>query len=82
MTILATYQHTGKMTAREFPLEEVKMCEWRENSDGCWETACGNAFEVSEGTPAENGMKFCPYCGAGLIAVAFAYPADDGDYHA
>jgi len=28
-----------------------------------WETECGNAFCVMEGTPSENKMKHCPYCG-------------------
>ena len=41
----------------------------REVSDdnGAWETECGNMFEVTDGTPNENDMKFCPYCGKTLV---------------
>lgn len=41
-------------------------CLWKENSDGAWETACTNTFEVTAGTPASNNMKFCCYCGKSL----------------
>lgn len=43
-----------------------KACLWTENDLGIWETACGNAFELTTGTPAENRFAFCPYCGACL----------------
>jgi membrane protease subunit (stomatin/prohibitin family) len=39
-----------------------KTCIWKEEEE-CWETSCGNAFCLNTGTPLENGMKFCPYCG-------------------
>jgi len=35
-----------------------------------WETRCGETFFLLEGTPAENQMKFCPYCGRQLVEVA------------
>jgi len=37
-------------------------CVWREDQDH-WDTACGNAFEVTDGLPSENKMKYCCYCG-------------------
>ena len=47
-----------------------KKCKWKLNEeyDGgeFWSTACGGAFTVTEGTPKDNGMKFCPYCGKKL----------------
>ena len=42
--------------------EARPVCLWN-NVDGCWETTCGNAFEINDGTPAENHMKYCCYCG-------------------
>lgn len=33
-----------------------------------YETGCGHAFEITTGTPAENDMKFCCYCGRELAA--------------
>ncbi len=41
-------------------------CAWTQQPDGEWETACGNCFEVNEGTPHENTMAYCPYCGLPL----------------
>lgn len=32
-----------------------EVCLWAENSDGIWDTACGNAFEFDSGGPTENG---------------------------
>ena len=39
-------------------------CKWTydENYD-MWETDCGGAFCLESGTPAENNMKYCSYCG-------------------
>lgn len=46
-------------------------CKWVEDYNGTWETSCENAFEITEGTPDENGMKYCPYCGKKLIQLKF-----------
>jgi hypothetical protein len=39
-----------------------KPCIWQEE-DEYWQTGCGHAFCLNAGTPLENGMKFCAYCG-------------------
>ncbi len=44
-------------------------CEWKENDDGFWETECRGAWELTEGTPEANGMKFCPFCGARIMVA-------------
>lgn len=41
-------------------------CLWNEVGE-MWETACGHAFTLIEGTPYENGMTFCCYCGKPLV---------------
>jgi hypothetical protein len=46
-------------------------CKWDQDYNGTWETSCENAFEIIEGTPDENGMKYCPYCGKKLIQFEF-----------
>jgi hypothetical protein len=45
--------------------EKMRMCEWhREATDSnCWSSDCGNAFEINEGTPEENSMTYCCFCG-------------------
>lgn len=42
-------------------------CTWTEDDDGVWDTDCGNRFETVEGTPHENDMLFCCYCGRPLV---------------
>ena len=44
-------------------------CEWKQDENGIWETDCGNLFEITEGAPNENDMKYCPYCGKLLIQI-------------
>ena len=46
---------------------KTKKCRWAQDDNGAWETECGNLFEVTEGTPYENDMKFCPYCRKTLV---------------
>ncbi len=53
--------------APELPRES---CAWIPDDDGVWDTSCGNRFEISEGTPAENDMGYCCYCGKALLNSA------------
>ena len=48
-------------------------CTWTENDDGAWETDCGETFEFTDGGPAENGAKFCQYCGKAIKVEARPY---------
>lgn len=52
-------------------------CVWQENEDGYYDTTCGNAFVMESGTPRENGMRWCCYCGRRMHDVA--YTSDVGD---
>lgn len=56
-------------------LREVQevFCCWRqqEESSGEWETDCGNAFWLNDGTPEKNEMKYCTYCGKPLIGIEY-----------
>jgi len=47
----------------------MKTCLWTEDPDGYWATQCGNAFCLEDGTPEDNRMEFCPYCG-GMCGLA------------
>lgn len=53
--------HCGKVSSMK------DICEWTEDSDGNYETSCNNIFTITDGTPTENDMSFCPYCGKLLI---------------
>ena len=53
--------------AAEPPLDcRVGRCRWDYDEDGYYDTECGNAFILNNGTTAENDMRFCPYCGGEL----------------
>ena len=47
-------------------IEEEQTCIWRQDADGNWQTDCENSFVLIGGTPSENGMRYCPYCGKRL----------------
>lgn len=46
--------------------KQSARCEWREDADGVWWTACDNAYQFTVGGPKENGHAFCCYCGQPL----------------
>jgi hypothetical protein len=41
------------------------QCTWtRDDHDSdIWLTGCGEAWCLNEGTPKENRIKYCPFCG-------------------
>jgi hypothetical protein len=42
-------------------------CVWvQDYTVSAWATDCARLFEVTAGTPTENGMCFCPFCGREL----------------
>ena len=43
-----------------------EVCEWDEDSCGLWNSDCDHIFELNDGTPTENDMKFCFWCGRRL----------------
>lgn len=43
---------------------EKSRCAWSYDEwHDVWYTDCGNAFVLINGTPVENDMRYCPYCG-------------------
>ena len=48
--------------------KKVRLCEWTEDTnDGSWDAACGGKFCIENGTPADNNMTYCCYCGGVLV---------------
>jgi len=43
--------------------QSERYCLWIEDDDGVYQTSCLHSFEIMNGTPETNGIKFCPYCG-------------------
>ena len=57
-----------RMNAKE------RACEWVEDEDANWYTGCKETFCLNDGTPADNGMKFCCYCGGTLTETRYTEP--------
>lgn len=57
----------------------MKTCEWVPWGEDCsvYDTECGGAFTVTEGTPTENDFNFCPYCGGKLVEADDETEDDD-----
>lgn len=58
----------GKVQAADELLKLLNPCVWthkvhlgEDHND--WDTGCFERYTILEGTPTENKMKYCPYCG-------------------
>jgi hypothetical protein len=49
--------------------ERTGLCQWMYDDNGFWQTTCEEAFCIEDGTPKDNGMRFCVYCGKPLAEV-------------
>ena len=49
---------------------EEQTCIWKQDEfSGEWVSECGGLWELIEGTPKDNRMNFCPYCGRKILEV-------------
>lgn len=58
-----------------------RSCVWTETEES-WETNCGASFVMIEGTPKENNLRFCCYCGRPLEerrTEELEWEEDDGE---
>lgn len=55
---------------RKVAAELTKRCEWKSDEDGNWHTSCNEIYIIIEGTPTENSMRFCCYCGGAISEVS------------
>lgn len=63
------------MSEQEKPAPEGR-CNWSEDIDSVWSTACGKAFVFDHGGgPADNDMIFCCYCGKKLAQCSYQQEA-------
>ena len=47
-------------------------CVWHEDEDGMWRRSCdGGHWVCYVGSPRENGMRYCPRCGAPMTERIF-----------
>lgn len=55
--------------------KEKERCHWAENEHGNWFTGCDRAFSVDYGSPHDNAMMFCPFCGGRLTEHKYTFTA-------
>jgi hypothetical protein len=70
---------------------EPNSCQWTLDylvceDDETWQTACGQQFVINSGTPEENKMRYCCFCGEPLEHIIVSEPRDEeeqmgGDHH-
>ena len=48
-------------------------CTWKQDEDygDSWATKCCEMFVLNDGGPAENKMRFCPFCGKPIAVQRF-----------
>lgn len=58
-----------------------EICNWNQEDDdwGSYETDCGQSFNLTDGTPDDNNLKFCCFCGKALVGHPFVWEDDDDD---
>ena len=61
------YTHPAPAAPQAEP-KRGPACLWSRADDDTdvWETGCGHAFTIIDGTPGDNYMEFCCYCGRPL----------------
>ena len=54
----------------------MERCYWNQDGEDCdtWATSCGHYFTINDGTPSDNSMKFCCYCGGSLREELYVDP--------
>jgi len=57
--------------------EAVKHCDWKEDEDGNWYTACHQFMSFEHAPPNEQGYTFCHRCGHPINFIEFAPPLDE-----
>lgn len=53
--------------------DPIGTCDWYQDADvedsDSWETTCGKMYLLIDGTPQDNEMKFCCFCGRVLTSI-------------
>lgn len=59
---------------------EVPTCTWTQDSDGTWETTCGEAWVTLDGEPpADHRVRFCHGCGRRTAFAPYAPEPEEED---
>ena len=58
----------------------VPECDWSQDDDGIYHSACGVSFEFIADGPEANGFHYCHHCGKVITTIkeSLSVPDDDG----
>ena len=68
------------ITALKAALEEPDYCTWQQDGDsdsGLYATSCRHYFNLEDGTPEDNKLAWCCYCGKKLAQELITEDEDD-----
>lgn len=68
------------LISRAVPILLKPSCQWTEDLDGKWDTACGEMFAFAHGGPKENKARWCQYCGGELVSVPYQHNDDNHNF--
>lgn len=57
------------------------VCHWIYDDLDVWITSCGQEFNLEDGSPTDNSIRFCPYCGNGVEWEISQEDSDAQDLH-
>lgn len=70
----------GKLADHMAALAEPETCTWQQDGDsdsGSYGTSCRRYFNLEDGTPEDNKMAWCCYCGKKLAQALITEDEDD-----
>lgn len=58
------------------PGTNTEFCSWMQDEpdSDMWNTECGRAFSIVDGTPRQNRMEFCCYCSKPIQQIEAKWP--------
>lgn len=54
-------------------LAKLEKCTWFQEDEGSdiWVSDCGGLFTLNEGSPADNDLKYCCWCGKSIVSEPY-----------
>jgi hypothetical protein len=68
------------ITALRSALAEPDTCTWFQDGDSdssMYQTSCRKYFDLTDGTPEDNKMQWCCYCGKKLVQELITEDSDE-----
>lgn len=73
------YQDDEPGTGERMTITSALPCTWTRDEEDNWNTSCKQTVVIDEGTPADNDMRFCAYCGKPLVQQELVHEEFDAE---